>query len=76
MIDIDHFKLYNDTYGHQEGDICLKRVASALKSTLKRQCDVVAELSIPTPRGFPLRPPLGAVPRIPSEQENQDSEST
>ena len=42
MIDIDHFKLYNDTYGHQEGDICLKRIASALNSTLKRQCDVVA----------------------------------
>lgn len=42
MIDIDHFKPYNDTYGHQEGDICLKRVASALSSTLKRQCDVVA----------------------------------
>lgn len=42
MVDIDHFKLYNDTYGHQEGDICLKRVACALKSTLMRQCDVIA----------------------------------
>ncbi|MGL1891078.1 MAG: diguanylate cyclase [Spirochaetaceae bacterium] len=41
MIDIDHFKPYNDTYGHQEGDICLKRVASSLNSTLKRQCDIV-----------------------------------
>lgn len=41
MIDIDYFKLYNDTYGHQEGDICLKCVASALSSTLKRQSDNV-----------------------------------
>lgn len=42
MADIDHFKLYNDTYGHQEGDICLKRVAHSLSSTLKRQCDIVS----------------------------------
>lgn len=42
MIDIDFFKAYNDTYGHQSGDECLKRVASALNLSLNRPGDLAA----------------------------------
>lgn len=42
MLDIDHFKEFNDTYGHTAGDACLIRVADALRKVCKRPRDRVA----------------------------------
>lgn len=42
MIDIDHFKLLNDTYGHLTGDHVLKKVAATIEQTVKRAGDFVA----------------------------------
>ena len=42
MCDVDFFKLFNDTYGHHDGDDCLKLVARALKGTTRRGGDCVA----------------------------------
>jgi diguanylate cyclase (GGDEF)-like protein/PAS domain S-box-containing protein len=44
MIDIDFFKKYNDTYGHQAGDDCLMRVADVLRTNAARSTDVAARM--------------------------------
>ena len=42
MCDVDFFKGYNDTYGHQQGDKCLQQIAQAIRSVLKRPGDILA----------------------------------
>ncbi|MEM6253096.1 MAG: PleD family two-component system response regulator [Cyanobacteria bacterium P01_D01_bin.156] len=42
LLDIDHFKAYNDTYGHPGGDQCLRQVAEIIKDAGRRPADIVA----------------------------------
>ncbi|QSB13316.1 diguanylate cyclase [Natronosporangium hydrolyticum] len=67
MVDIDHFKLYNDHFGHAAGDRCLQRVATLLRRQL-RGADLVAryggeEFAVVMP-GTDLEPALHAAERL------------
>ena len=42
MIDVDHFKQFNDCYGHQRGDVCLREVAAAISDGLFHSDDLAA----------------------------------
>lgn len=42
MLDVDHFKKYNDHYGHLEGDACLRQIAETLKAVVERAPDILA----------------------------------
>jgi diguanylate cyclase (GGDEF)-like protein len=42
MVDVDFFKLYNDVYGHQYGDQCLRSIADAISKVIRRPSDLVS----------------------------------
>ena len=44
LIDIDDFKLFNDSYGHLKGDLCLKAIADCLLASVSREMDFVARI--------------------------------
>jgi diguanylate cyclase (GGDEF)-like protein len=74
MSDVDHFKKFNDTYGHQVGDLVLKEVANALKTTA-RSSDIVAryggEEMIVLLRGAGVKDAIAVAEKFRKAIENQ-----
>ncbi len=42
LVDVDHFKAYNDCYGHPAGDDCLRRISASLEAACRRPADLVS----------------------------------
>jgi diguanylate cyclase (GGDEF)-like protein/PAS domain S-box-containing protein len=42
MIDVDHFKSFNDKFGHQAGDACLRKISQSLSAAMRRPTDLLA----------------------------------
>ena len=64
MIDVDHFKAFNDRYGHVQGDRCLRKVGEAIKSSTRASGDMIAAAAHADGRGAEKPNPLGTDPQL------------
>jgi diguanylate cyclase (GGDEF)-like protein len=71
LVDIDHFKAYNDLYGHQAGDTCIRRVASIIARAAKRPFDFCARYG-GEEFALVLYAPTGTDPTVVPEQIRRD----
>ena len=72
LIDVDHFKNFNDRFGHQEGDACLKRIVAAIHCAGLRSTDFLARYG---GEEFVVIMPLCAAPEVVAERTRKAVES-